>query len=514
MTTTKNTLSASLWLLVLVFCLVPTHSSAQKEKTVEEKNEGDIAWSFDGRTLTIERNSPLKFNVSIPDYDVNKNIAPWVKQQLPIKKVIIGDYIARIGACAFANCAELETVEFYNDKTLTEIGWGAFMKCSHLFNFSVPINIQKIGSVAFARCTSLRSVKIPAQAKVDDYAYMSCPNLNVIEIARTAILGKNVFSTEIKEAGQTTYRHYHGEIRCLPDNVTTSNCQLYGLAPEAVEEYTKKVKPQQQEENAVTSVDTDIPENATTRSYLYALIIGNQSYRFAPDVPCAHHDATIFAEYCKKTLGVPAENIHLSLDATKHMIMEQELTDWLQNTITKRDEKTLIVYYAGHGMPDTKDHNRAYLLPTDVYGTSPQHGIPLDKFYTLLGNLGFDHVTVFMDACFSGINRNNDAVNHGERATETEAEDTDPTTGNMVVFCAAQGNETAQGYFEKGHGLFTYYLLKELQSSGGNITYGELTRKVQKNVADKAPSLGLKKKQTPRATASQTLQDAWQQETL
>lgn len=511
---TQKTFLASLWLMTLAFWLVPSPSVAQKEKIVEEKNEGDILWSFDGRTLTIERNSPLKFNIAIPDYDANKNQAPWVKQQLPVKRVVIGEYIARIGACAFANCTQLETVEFHNDKTLSEIGWGAFMKCSCLFNFSMPINIQKIGSVAFARCTSLRSVKIPAQAKVDDFAYMSCTNLNVIEVARTAILGKSVFATEIKEAGNTTYRNYNGEIRCLPDNVTTANCQLYGLATNSVEEYINKIKPRQTEEKIVSSVDVDIPENGTTRSYIYALIIGNQNYRFAPDVPCAHHDAAIFAEYCKKTLGVPAENIHLCEDATKHMILEQEIDDWLQGTITNREEKTLIVYYAGHGMPDTKQENRAYLLPTDVYGTTPRHGIALDQFYATLGNLGFQQVNVFMDACFSGINRNNDAVNHGERATETEAEDTNPTTGNMVVFCAAQGNETAQGYFEKGHGLFTYYLLKELQSSEGNITFGELTRKVQKGVADKAPTLGLKKQQTPRATASQAMQDTWQQETL
>lgn len=33
-------------------------------------------------------------------------------------------------------------------------------------------------------------------------------------------------------------------------------------------------------------------------------------------------------------------------------------------------------------------------------------------------------------------------------------------TGNMVVFTAAQGDETALPYGSQGHGLFTYYLLK------------------------------------------------------
>ena len=37
--------------------------------------------------------------------------------------------------------------------------------------------------------------------------------------------------------------------------------------------------------------------------------------------------------------------------------------------------------------------------------------------------------------------------------------------GNMVVLSAAQGDETAHPYTEKGHGLFTYYLLKKLKET-------------------------------------------------
>ena len=46
--------------------------------------------------------------------------------------------------------------------------------------------------------------------------------------------------------------------------------------------------------------------------------------------------------------------------------------------------------------------------------------------------------------------------------------------GNLVVFTAAQGDETAYQYAEKGHGMFTYFLLKKLQESKGDVTLGEL----------------------------------------
>ena len=58
----------------------------------------------------------------------------------------------------------------------------------------------------------------------------------------------------------------------------------------------------------------------------------------------------------------------------------------------------------------------------------------------------------------------------------------DVPQGNMVVFSAASGDETAYPYKEKGHGLFTYFLLKKLQESKGDCTLGELGEYIQTNV--------------------------------
>ena len=64
----------------------------------------------------------------------------------------------------------------------------------------------------------------------------------------------------------------------------------------------------------------------------------------------------------------------------------------------------------------------------------------------------------------------------------------------MVVFCAAQGNETAQGYPEHGHGLFTYYLLKALNETNGLISYGQLSDLISNNVSQTASQLKMRKK--------------------
>lgn len=489
--------------------------SAQTQGTLEGKAGNGIVWTFDGHTLSFVNTDITKPMVVMPDYDVKNNPAPWMQRQLPIKKVYIGEGITNIGACAFAKCSQLETVEFQNEAFIEAIGWGAFLRCKSLFNFSMPPSIKKIGKAAFAECSALRSVTIPKRTRVEDYAFLSCTNLNLVSIAINSQLGKGVFATEVKQGKSVSHIAYNGEIRGLPANVNENNCLLYGLSKEAVSIYLKKLIDEPLEEDIVTSeVDNIIPTSVMTRNNTYALIIGNQRYRFAPDVPYARHDATVFAEYCKKVLGIPTEHIHLCLDATKTMILEQELEDWLGKEIKGKETKDIIVYYAGHGVPDINEQNKSYLLPTDVLGTTPTRGIALERFYATIGSLGFQKVTVFMDACFSGINRLGESVNYSERGVEVAAADTKPTAGNMVVFCAAQGNETAQGYQEEGHGLFTYYLLKELQETGGQVTYGKLARKLQDAVSRTALSLEMRKKQTPTTKVSDDVEESWSGSTL
>ena len=500
----------SKYLLIVIFSLCSAFATAQVIGSKEGKCSNDVIWSFDGQTLFIDREPLIGHLVSIPDYDNDKDIAPWIKRAFPVKHVKIGEGIKRIGKFAFANCRQLVSVEFENDKYLSEIGVGAFYNCINLFNLSIPINIKKIEKAAFANCFSLSSVKIPSQAKVEDRAFMSCTKLKVLEIAVNVELGRLVFATEANYGAEGHFEYYNGEIISLPLNVTTANCQEYGISKDAVRIYWEKTSPQIKREVATSAVDTMIPKGISTRYDTYALIIGNENYRFVSNVLYAQNDARVFSEYCKVTLGIPANNIHLVYDATKHMILEQEIDDWLKNSITNKNRKKLIIYYAGHGVPDINDNCKSYILPTDVYGTKPKQGIELNGFYATIGNLGFRQVTIFMDACFSGVNRNNESLNEGLRGTEVEAPESELSTGNLVVFCAAQGNETAQGYLKEGHGLYTYYILKEIQESGGQITYGALAKATKNDVLNKAPTLELRKTQTPMVNVSETLVDSWE----
>ena len=73
--------------------------------------------------------------------------------------------------------------------------------------------------------------------------------------------------------------------------------------------------------------------------------------------------------------------------------------------------------------------------------------------------------------------------------------------GNIVVFSAAQGDQTAYPYKEKGHGLFTYFILKKLKETKGDVSFGELAEYVTTEVKKKSIIVN-SKLQTPTTSPS------------
>ena len=487
--------------------LCMTEISAQYTHKIEGNCGNDVKWSFDGNTLVISNDNKDGLMATMSDYNLTQNVAPWIKKKLNIRKVQLMRGVKNIGSCAFANCKNLQEVLF-NGNDLETIGWGAFLNCVRLRNLSLPVQLKNIETIAFANCQALPSINIPDRCRLADQAFVSCTNLKMVDVAPTVILGHHAFAREVEINGVKRHALYEGEIRRLPPYVNVGNCQEFGFSKESVDQCTNTEVQAANYDYATSEVDTIIPVSVVTRQNTYALIIGNQNYRFVSNVPYAIHDARVFGDYCKTALGVPVANIHIAEDATKQMILEEEIDDWISK-IPNREEKNLIVYYAGHGVPDVKNKNKAYILPTDVRGTNPQRGIALDALYNKLGELAFNQTSVFIDACFSGVNRNNEGVTEGLRGVEIEAEEPTFADGNIVVFTAAQGNETAQGYPQEGHGLFTYCLLRQLQTTQGFINFGTLSDQIKSEVSQRAMELQLRKPQTPVTSHSDKLADTW-----
>lgn len=259
----------------------------------------------------------------------------------------------------------------------------------------------------------------------------------------------------------------------------------------------------------LSDVDKNIPVVRKPNENAVALIIANENYRNVAEVASASHDGEIFAEYCTKTLGIPAQRVKLYKDASLATFLEA-LADAKNTVSALNGDVDLIVYYAGHGMPDeaTKD---AFLIPVDGNATISETCFALSRFYKELQEMNARTTSVFLDACFSGAQRG-DGMLVAARGIAIKPKAAAPQ-GNMFVLSAASGQETAMPYREKNHGLFTYYLLKKIQETKGSVTLKELSDFVTQNVKEQSNNIN-KKPQNPQVSLSGNMSSLWQSHKL
>lgn len=252
-----------------------------------------------------------------------------------------------------------------------------------------------------------------------------------------------------------------------------------------------------------SDVDTNIPQSKKEADNTYALIIANEDYQFVDPVNFASHDGEVFKEYCIKTLGIPEKQVRYCSNASYGVISGG--VDWLTYALNNFEGSKAIVYYCGHGIPDEKTGD-AYIVPVDGKGTNTATCYSLNKLYTTLAATKAVNVTYFMDACFTGANKEGSML-VAARGVAREAKK-EKLDGNAVVFSASSADETAMTYPEKGHGLFTYFLLKKLQETSGDVTYDELAAYINKNVKKEAFLIN-EKPQTPVVATSPKAASSW-----
>ena len=252
-----------------------------------------------------------------------------------------------------------------------------------------------------------------------------------------------------------------------------------------------------------SDVDSKIPQSKKEADNTYALIIANEDYQFVDPVNFASHDGEVFKEYCIKTLGIPEKQVRYCSNASYGVISGG--VDWLKYALNNFEGSKAIVYYCGHGIPDEKTGD-AYIVPVDGKGTNTATCYSLNKLYTTLAATKAVNVTYFMDACFTGANKEGSML-VAARGVAREAKK-EKLDGNAVVFSASSADETAMTYPEKGHGLFTYFLLKKLQETSGDVTYDELAGYINKNVKKEAFLIN-EKPQTPVVATSPKAASSW-----
>lgn len=247
-------------------------------------------------------------------------------------------------------------------------------------------------------------------------------------------------------------------------------------------------------------VDKDIPVTNMDGENILTVIIGIEDYKYAPKVDYANRDALIFYKYMKNMLGIPERNIFYRTNegATSGEFQKVFTSNgWLDRRI-KDSITSVIVFYAGHGAPDLKTGN-SFLIPYDVDPNYANTGFRLDRMYQSLASMQAKSVTVFLDACFSGVSRSSEMLVQGARSVKIKPPEPENKSDNLTVLSASANDQYGSAFPEKKHGLFTYFLLKgirgEARTNHVQLTLQELHNYVQKNVQETAAYLD--KEQTP-----------------
>lgn len=302
-----------------------------------------------------------------------------------------------------------------------------------------------------------------------------------------------------------------GELYLADNNISKAREIYNAISKETPDFYTQKETKLSKfmKEHKGSDVDFDIPMANNISNNTFAVVISNEKYQMEKAVQYAENDGKTFADYCRKTLGLPEKNVHFVTNATLNNIKHE--IKWLQDVITVYNgDAKIIFYYAGHGIPDEQNKS-AYLLPIDGYGSDVTTGYALEDLYKALGSLPSKSVTVFLDACFSGAKRDGEML-ASARGVAIKVKQATPV-GNIVVFSAAQGDETAYPYKEEEHGLFTYYLLKKLQETKGDVTLGELGDYIKTQVERQSIVIN-GKLQSPSIVSTATIANSWKKRTL
>lgn len=470
----------------------------------------DIRWHLDNSgLLTFSGSGKMKdFGRSLP-----------FRPDL-VKSVTIETGITSIGNNAFNGCTKLIKVSL--PSSLEDIGCGAFAGCSSLPFINIPYGVKKIGKDAFKGCNQISEINLPGSLlTIESEAFANCKSLVIIRVP-----------SSLKTLGAKAFQNSNliDVINELPEFVTPATAKFYSLSVDKVAKYyNKSSQPYQNIANVNPTpsisnvqvkkvdspqafipdmIDINVPFTKRKNDKTYVVIISNENYSKMERVPYAVNDGEIFRQYCEYTLGVPASNIIIHSDATSG-IMRGALADLQTANRVVGSEMKVIFYYSGHGAPDDATLE-SYLVPVDAHRINQHVCLPLNEVYETIASLDIESAVMFIDACFSGGVRSGGTLlaANGERGITRVPKKTN-IKGNIVVFSATDADQTALPYTEKGHGIFTYYLLKKLYETKGNTSLAELDAYLKEKVNQTAFSIN-RREQTPTLSISPKILDQWQ----
>lgn len=274
-------------------------------------------------------------------------------------------------------------------------------------------------------------------------------------------------------------------------------------------------------------IDFNIPTTEpNSNKETFVVIVANEDYNTPfPSVQYAHNDGTIFAEYCIKTLGLPERHVKILNNAGRQEIKDLGI-DWLKDmTVALEGNAKVIIYMAGLAIADANYNpyfvpnginiNEIRGLQNKINTTIPlKHNetnkflnqcLSLDTLCSWFNRVDNKGITILIDASFDGTNRDGEPFLNIEK--ETERMRGMRIRNDIVIFSASNFNKPAYNFDAQQHGFFTYFLLKELKHSKGDLDYGQLIERVRGQLSYESSLQG--KLQEPAISVGGKIKDTW-----
>jgi hypothetical protein len=203
-------------------------------------------------------------------------------------------------------------------------------------------------------------------------------------------------------------------------------------------------------EFTLTRVASQAPSKAkpvkAAAMHSYALVIGNNNYKYLKKLETAKNDAIKVAEILKLRYGFDAR---LLLDADRDAILDA-VNDFRR--ILNQDDQFLI-YYAGHGSFD-KIAGKAYWLPVDAQRNNDKNWIIVDTITSNIKRISSNHVLVVADSCYSGTFTRDSSLAKLESAQKRRVYLKKMQAKKSRTLLASGGNEPVSDIGGEGNSVF------------------------------------------------------------
>jgi len=234
------------------------------------------------------------------------------------------------------------------------------------------------------------------------------------------------------------------------------------------------------------------PSGLSARGQKWAVVIGISKYKDTriAGLRYASADARSFYDWLVSPRGggyAPSQVKLLTDSGATAQNIRNALFNWLRQALA---EDMVTIYFAGHGSPESPDSpGNLFLLPYDAsYTDIASTGFPMWDIETALKRfIKAKKVVVIADACHSGgVGQSFDIARRSSRGVEVNPigsglQNLSQAGDGIAVISASDDKQLSQEgqQWGKGHGVFTWYLLKGLEGEAdynrdGRVTLGEL----------------------------------------